>query len=447
MSVQGMIEKNVGSVPGAAVPADAAGYTSVHAWWAVGIFSLAAMLSYTDRQVLSLLVDPIRKDLLLTDGDLGLLQGAVFAVAYSLASLPIGMLADRYSRRRIIGAGVLLWSLATIACAFAHTFGELAAARMAVAIGEASLGPAAVSMISDFFPPARRGLALSTLQSGFTMGSGAAVIVGGLALTAANAGAFAHLPFLAGLPPWKAVFVVVGVPGFLFVALISMIKEPRRQSNDSNNLDSGSIREIIPQMRRLRSVLVPMYFSVGAVTVGDFAVGAWAPTVLSRQFGFSPSEIATRWGITSIAVALSGTVIGGALSDYCYRRGGLRARLRFAAAAFFLGILSGIAIFGFNHAAIAFMGFASWVFLAAVAGMGTIAALQDVLPSEMRAFGMAIYAFTAIIVGMTLGPSLVAFSSSRLFEGPSSVASGIGTVVMLAGALAGIGFYKASNAR
>ncbi len=129
------------------------------AWWAVGVFCIAAILSYSDRQILSLLVDPIRADLHATDVQIGLLQGAAFALIYAVAGVALGRAADVLPRRLVIVAGILIWSLATVACGYAHSFGSLFAARAAVGIGEAALAPAAMSIITDSFPVNRRGAA------------------------------------------------------------------------------------------------------------------------------------------------------------------------------------------------------------------------------------------------------------------------------------------------
>src|ERR1700732_5376463 len=150
-----------------------------YAWAVVAILIATAVLSYTDRQVLSLLVDPIRSDLGITDTQISLLLGTAFAVVYGIAGLPLGFLADRTSRRNLIFAGVLVWSCGTLACGFSHSFGQLFAARIVVGLGEAVLSPAAISLISDYFPPARRGTAVGCFLSGIAMGRGASLLIGG----------------------------------------------------------------------------------------------------------------------------------------------------------------------------------------------------------------------------------------------------------------------------
>jgi len=159
-----------------------------YAWAVVAILIATAVLSYTDRQVLSLLVDPIRGSLGITDTQISLLLGTAFAVVYGTAGIPLGYLADRTSRRNLIFAGVTVWSVGTIACGLSNNFFEIFASRIVVGLGEAALSPAAISLISDYFPPSRRGTAVGLFLSGIAMGSGAAILIGGGVLHAVELG-------------------------------------------------------------------------------------------------------------------------------------------------------------------------------------------------------------------------------------------------------------------
>src|ERR1700742_1316150 len=148
-------------------------------WWAVAIFALAALLSYTDRQILSLLVDPIRGDLHISDTQLSILQGAAFAVLYSFIGLPLGRIADLVPRRWLLVFAVVVWSLGTIVCGLSHSFAQLFGARLLVGIGEAALAPAAMSLIGDYFPPTARATPTGVFLTGMVVGGGAAGGIGG----------------------------------------------------------------------------------------------------------------------------------------------------------------------------------------------------------------------------------------------------------------------------
>src|ERR1700761_65552 len=190
----------------AQTPSDADYPRRGYAWTVVAILVATAVLSYTDRQVLSLLVDPIRADLGISDTGVSLLLGTAFAVVYGLAGIPMGYLADHTSRRNLIFAGVLVWSVGTLACGFSRSFGELFAGRIVVGLGEAVLSPAAISLISDYFPPARRGTAVGCFLSGIAMGIGAAIFIGGGVLHVVQAGVLTGTA-LASQAPWRLVLL------------------------------------------------------------------------------------------------------------------------------------------------------------------------------------------------------------------------------------------------
>jgi MFS family permease len=209
-----------------------AGYPSRgYAWSVVAILVATAILSYTDRQVLSLLVDPIRADLGISDTQISLLLGTAFAVVYGVAGIPLGWLADRTSRRNLIFAGVLVWTVGTLACGFSQSFGQLFAGRLVVGLGEAVLSPAAISLISDYFPPSRRGTAVACFLSGIAMGIGAAILIGGGVLHFVQLGALSGTP-LANLAPWRMVLLLIGAPGLLWALVILAIREPVRRGED-----------------------------------------------------------------------------------------------------------------------------------------------------------------------------------------------------------------------
>src|SRR6202140_4385024 len=206
-----------------------------YAWAVVAILIATAVLSYTDRQVLTLLVDPIRGGLGISDTQISLLLGTAFAVGYGIAGIPLGYLADRTSRRNPIFAGVSVWSLGTVGCGFSHNFTELFASRIVVGLGEAALSPAAISLISDYFPPARRGTAVGFFLSGIAMGSGAAILIGGGVLHAIESGALAATP-LASEAPWRLVVLVIGGPGLLWALAILLIREPVRHGAEAASI-------------------------------------------------------------------------------------------------------------------------------------------------------------------------------------------------------------------
>ena len=199
------------------------------AWYALFVLMVCYTLSYIDRQILAFLVEPLKHELEITDTQIGLLQGIYFAMFYTFVGLPMGWLADRYSRRNIVAAGVLFWSVMTVLSGAARSYLTLSLARMGVGLGESTTNPCAFSMISDFFPKEKLSTALSVYMMGIQLGSGLALIIGGVVVQAVMQMPPMDLPWLGTLSPWRLTFFAVGLPGLVFALLVLTFKEPARR--------------------------------------------------------------------------------------------------------------------------------------------------------------------------------------------------------------------------
>lgn len=410
----------------------------------IAVFFVTAILYYTDRFILNLLVDPIRAELHVSDTQVGLLQGVAFAVVYALAGLPFGRFADVLPRRAVIMAGVATWSAATVACGFAHSFGQLFAARVAVGIGEAALAPAAVSMIADYFPPQRRGAAIGVFLTGMAIGGGMSIVAGGGLLQAAQAGRFAALPLVAGLAPWRQVLVLLGLPAALVLALMMTLREPARQDRAAPGagLPLGAV---VRGFARRAPVLAPLYLAVALASAGDFSLQNWTPALLSRRFHMSPGEIGSRLGAIAIAVGVVGSIAGGLLSDRLARRGGPRSRLRVSLAAAVLGLGgAGVAFAGDSWQAMGF--FTLWLLMASFSETIGITLVQELVPNEMRGVGASLVSLFNMLIGLGLGASLTAVLTDHVFHDPQKVGWSISCVMAPAGVLSALLFWRAMAA-
>jgi MFS family permease len=447
---------------------DSSGYPSrPYAWTVVAILIATAVLSYTDRQVLSLLVDPIRGELGISDTQVSLLLGTAFAVVYGIAGIPLGFLADRTSRRNLIFAGVVVWSCGTLACGFSHSFGQLFAARIVVGLGEAVLSPAAISLISDYFPPARRGTAVGFFLSGIAMGIGAAILIGGGVLHVVESGVLAGTP-LAGQPAWRLVLLLIGAPGLLWSLAILLIKEPARKTTEdptsagegtaisaranagtagtrhttvtttTNQHDTGpataarhtaigasTLTSIVPSSTPWSRV-IPIYLVVATASLVDNAVGAWAPTLLIREFTRDPAQIGVQLGFLLTAGFGGGVLLGGWLADRAGSRGGSSYKLGVC-------LLSGLLILPVSlliNASEFHLVLLSVPMYFALSGIVTacgFSAILDVVPNRSRGLAMAISFFLNVALGAGLGPSAVTAASDYVF----GVAAGLGPAITL----------------
>jgi len=224
--------------------------------YVLGVLVVVYVFNFLDRQILSILAERIKADLGLTDAQIGFLYGTAFAVFYAMFGIPLGRLADVWDRRRLIALGLAAWSCMTAVSGLARSFGQLAAARVGVGIGEASATPAAFSLLSDYFPPARRATALAVYSSGIYIGAGIGLGIGGVIVNrwdAAWAGTTA--PF--GLRGWQVAFFAVGLPGLVLALLVRTLREPVRGQMDGL-VAAPDARPFQAFLRELAAVLPPL---------------------------------------------------------------------------------------------------------------------------------------------------------------------------------------------
>jgi MFS family permease len=395
------------------------GYPSrSYAWSVVAILIATAVLSYTDRQVLSLLVDPIRGELGITDQEVSYLLGAAFAVVYGVAGLPLGFLADRTSRRNLIFAGVLVWSAGTVACGLSHTFGQLFAARIIVGLGEAVLSPAAISLISDYFPPSRRGTAVGCFLAGIAVGIGAAILIGGAVLRLAEMGALASTP-LAALAPWRLVLLLIGAPGFLWALVILLIQEPVRQAAvldaaPATRANSEDASSPMPWRSTAWARVTPIYLVVAIASLVDNALGAWAPTLLIREFSKDAAQIGLQLGVLLTAGFGGGVLLGGWFADRAGLRGGWSYKLGVCLLCGVL-ILPVSLLMNAGQFMVVLLGVPVYFALSGSVTACGFSAILDVVPNRSRGLAMAISFFLNVALGAGLGPTAVTAASDWIF--------------------------------
>jgi MFS family permease len=383
-----------------------------YAWTVVAILIATAVLSYTDRQVLSLLVDPIRGDLLISDTQISLLLGTAFAVVYGIAGIPLGYLADRTSRRNLIFAGVSVWSLGTIACGLSHNFAEIFASRIVVGLGEAALSPAAISLISDYFPPSRRGTAVGFFLSGIAMGSGAAILIGGGVLHAIEWGALAATP-LASEAPWRIVLLVIGGPGLLWALVILLIREPVRRATETA-ADVGGVAGRSTWRATPWARVAPIYVMLAAASFVDNAVGAWAPTLLIRDFSKDPAQVGVELGLLLTAGFGGGVLIGGVLADRAGARGGWQSKLRVCLCSGLL-ILPVSLLMNSSLFNVVLAGIPLYFALSGIVTAVGFSAILDAVPNRSRGLAMSMSFFLNVALGAGLGPTAVALAGAHVF--------------------------------
>lgn len=400
-----------------------------YAWSVVGIFFLAAVLSYTDRLILNLLVDPIRRDLGLTDTGVSLLQGAAFAILYAVLGLPLGRYADRHNRRNLALAGVAVWSVGTACCGFAHSFAQLFGARIAVGMGEAALAPAVISMLPDYFPPERRATAIGIFLAGMISGAGVASLASGFLLSAIEHGLLSCVPVVSALAPWRAVLVVLAVPGIVMIALLTLVREPERRERSADLKHDAGLASTLAYLKRNAGTFAVVLGAFGLIQVVDYGLNAWLPTLLFRRFHLTAANVGASIGAISIAGGLLGALVGGITADMLQSRGFTDAKMRVAAiAATALLPCLCFPLLPAAHTVLAV--FAGYTFVFGVLAAVGLSAIQDVAPSEMRGLLVSLQAFIYTLLGLGCGPTLVALVGDHVLRGPLHIGDAMAAVAL-----------------
>lgn len=415
------------------------------AWFAVAILMLAYTFSFVDRLILSLLVEPIKADLQISDVQVSFLQGLSFALFYTIAGIPIGRLVDSHKRTNIISIGIVFWSLMTAITSLAQKYWQLFAVRAGVGVGEATLLPAAYSMISDLFSDDRRGLALGIFSSGSSIGAGLALIVGGLAIGAINEAGAQTLPLVGTLEPWRLTFIYVGLPGILVAILIKFVPEPRRhvEAGAAAARTSVPIREVLAHYRQRAAPIALHHLGMSFSAMAAYGIMSWAPVMLIRVHGWSPPDVGLAIGASIGLVGTLGVIGGGWYGDMLTRRGQAAGRLNAATLAMIFGA-TGAVLYPLQATAGMIVPFFMLAILGGFMVVGTgAAALMDVMPNRLRGQATAIYLFVVSITGVGLGPTAVAVFTDYVFGDAALVAKSLAIVPPAGFVLAAICFWAA----
>ena len=386
-------------------------YRPAHAWYVVGVLALANCVSFIDRLILSLLVQPIKTELGISDTAFSLLAGAAFAIFYCGVGLVIARWADRYSRKWIVTIGITLWCLMTALSGTARSYLQLFAYRVGVGVGEATLSPSAYSLLAGHFPPQKLALAVGIFSAGVTAGTGLAYLLGGSVIGWVISLGSVELPLLGELSGWRLVMAVVGLLGLPVALLMAFVREPERPQG----LPPATLTEVWAHFKTHAKEYGYVFAGYGATTITAFAVMIWTPELYRRQYGAGIGEAAFVIGTVALIGGLLGALIGGALSDRLEANGDSRAKLRVLAACgiglLLPAVLAPLMPTMHGHAALILL-----TFFFGSAAMGPAGAfVQSITPDRMRAQFGAFYQFSLVLVGATLGPFAVGFVTDNVF--------------------------------
>lgn len=419
-----------------------AGHHLRYAWYVVGVLTLLYAFSFISRQIFSLLVGPLRRDLHIGDTQMSLLIGFSFALFYTFFGIPIGHLADVYSRRWIIAIGLILWSGFTAGCGLAMSFTAMLLLRMGVGVGEAALSPAAYSLITDYFPRDRLATAISVYSMGIYIGSGLAYLLGGLVVAYASAQATWTVPALGALRPWQLIFLLVGLPGLVLVPLLVTIKDPVPWAAGRQK-KTVPIRQVFSYIAENRNTFLLHNIGFGLLALASYAGGAWVPEFYRRNFHWSIARIGVVYGVFVAVFGCLGIVGAGRVADSLRKRGRANATL-------FVGAMIGLASIPINcllYLAPSPAWATFWLVFGCIVGAAPFgvaaAAIQQMMPATMRAQASAVYLFSVNIIGLGIGPTAVGFLTQHAFGRDDAVRYSLAIVSSTACALAAACLYGA----
>ncbi|MDD3798225.1 MAG: MFS transporter [Novosphingobium sp.] len=391
--------------------------TSKQANYALGIFLLAYVLSFVDRQILALMVDPIREDLGLSDIQIGLLQGFAFAILYAVMGVPFGMLADRISRKKVIAAGVVFWSFATAMCGVARSFAMLFVARIGVGVGEAALSPAAHSFLSSAFPREKLGRTMAIYNLGVTGGTGMALIIGGAVVQLIASSGNVHLPVLGELRSWQTAFLAVAAPGALVALLVAATREPPRHVNAETGKHAAPLAEVFRFLWTNRRTFLSIYLSAGMFGIYGYSLAGWYPALMQRSFGLTAGEAGTALGVCYAVLGSLGMIAGGVLADRLAKKGYFDSNLRVIAWAGAAVALPATLTPLMPDPALLLALLAPSLFLFYMFFGCSIAAVQLASPPSMRGTNSAIYLMINSFIGLSIGSVAAPLTNEWLFDG------------------------------
>jgi MFS family permease len=421
---------------------DAARPSLGYSWLVVGFLMLVYTSSFIDRQILALLVKPIRADFHIDDFQYGLLTGLAFVGTYAIAGVPIGVIVDRWSRKGVIIIGVTSWSIMTAACGVTTSFSSLFMTRIGVGIGEATLSPASYSLISDIFPKDKLGRALSLYGLGIPVGSGLALVIGGQVVQAIAAIGSIDLPVVGVTRPWQTVFLAIGLPGLLLTLLtIFVVKEPKRHKSRAEIETRPTIGEALIFFGHNIRAYSGLFMGMGLLAMYGYGCGAWYPIFLQRVYGLTVGDASLFLGISTLVFGVGGCLFGGWLSDRLLKNGHRDGHYLVS-----IGYCIAFAVTG----AIGSSSHNPWICYPLVAIslsfsntiIGVVAAaLQIITPVRMRGLISSLFLAVAAFVGFAFGPSLIGFITSHVFKDDNMIGYSLAIVAAIFPTLGAVAFW------
>ena len=418
-----------------------------YSWFVVGLLMMAYTLSFVDRQILSLLVGPLKADLDLSDTQVSLLQGFAFALFYTIAGIPCGRLVDRFNRKWLIVIGITFWSIMTAGCGFARTYLSLFLMRMGVGIGEATLNPSAFSLISDYFKKEHLARAIGVYSVGIYFGAGMAYIVGGSVIGIVESMFGASVQLLEGytIRTWQLTFMIVGIPGVLVAAAIALLlKEPQRTGVKARTGDvqkQEPFTEVLRFIWNRKRTFVPLFLGISMISSFGYAILSWGPEFFIRTYGMTKASTGLAFGLVVMIFGSLGITQSGYIADRMIAKGRSDAYFRVTAWAGIGLIIPCIVMPLSPTPVLAMIFFAPIIYFSAYPYSVLPASVQAISPNQMRGQISAIYLFVSNIVGIGMGPLAVGLLTDNFFKNDADLRYSLMILCLVTAPLTALFFF------
>lgn len=419
---------------------------SSYQWYVVIICMVAYILSFVDRQILSLMIEPIKADLMLSDTQFSLLQGLAFSLFYAFMGVPIAALADKKSRVKIISVGIAFWSLATAACGLSKNFIQMFLARLSVGAGEAALSPAFYSIVADLFPKHKLGRALGVYAIGAFIGSGLAFLIGGYVIGLLKDVSFITLPVIGEIKTWQLTFMIVGLPGVLLALLMILtVREPERKGlkMDANGVAvKASFKNSMGFIKTHKKTFFCHFIGFSFYTMMLYSLLGWAPAYYMRHFALDASQTGYILGSIILVANTSGALFCGWLIDFFSKRGYSDAAIRAGAIGCAALIIPSVLFTQVNNMQLSFALIFVAMFFSTFPIPASAAATQMLTPNQLRSQVSAKFLLISNLIALGVGTTAVALITDRYYENTLMVGNSISIVNAIAGLVGVFLLYK-----
>ncbi|MDB5471537.1 MAG: permease of the major facilitator superfamily [Caulobacter sp.] len=415
------------------VPADTAATPAApakaafSAWWMLGVLFVFYFIAWVDRYSMTMMVEPIKAHLALSDFRMSIILGPAFAVFYAVFGLPLGYAADRFPRRWVIFIGMIFWSLATLASGLSNSFETLLVSRMAIGVGEAALVPAAYSLLADRFARERLATAMSVFAMGQKLGMAASFTLAAVAIAAASQ-LHKVWPGTAAFAPWQMAFMLLGAPGLVLAFLAFSFREPERLGARKARSSALGDRNLIAYLKSEWRLTLPLALGVAFISICSSGLSSWAPAFITRHYGWAPLQFGPVISLISFASAFA-VVFKGGIMDWLYGRGMKDAHVRF---------YSWVLLAGVPAAAVAFSIPNPWVFVIVLGFLQVLvipymvyfsATIQLMAPAHLRGQMTGLYFGLSALIGAGFGPMAVGAVTDFVFRDPAKLGWSLALVV------------------